>query len=79
MVKHFCNMCNKEVAGNDRFRACARCTNLHIDWTDLDFCGECVKRVFGQEVIDQAQAAHEERQKRIAERKAKARGAEDGK
>lgn len=77
MIKHFCNMCGKEVAGNDRFRACARCATLHIDWTDLDFCGECVKRVFGREVIDEAQAAYAERQKRIAERKARARGVED--
>ena len=78
MIKRFCNSCGKEVTGNDRFRACARCTTLHIDWTDLDFCGECVKRVFGQEVIDQAQAAYEERQKRIAGRKAKRDGgAED--
>ena len=77
MVKHFCNMCGKEVTGDERFRAAARCTKLHLEWTDLDFCGECVKRVFGQEVIDGAQKAYEERQKRIAERKAKARGAED--
>lgn len=74
MVKHFCNMCGTEVAGIDRFRVCARCTNLHIDWTDLDFCDNCVNRVFGQEVIVNAQAAYAERQRRIAERKAKKGG-----
>lgn len=76
MIKHFCNMCGKEVAGDDRFRAAARCTKLHLNWVDLDFCGECVKCVFGRELIDEAQAAHEVQQKRIAERKAK-RGAEN--
>lgn len=74
MVKHFCNMCGNELAKGDNFKVHARCYKLHIDSVDLDFCYECAKRAFGWGLINEAQMAYEERQKRIAERKAKMRG-----
>lgn len=77
MVKHFCNMCGKEIAKDDRYPVYARCQRLHIDHVSLDFCAECVKYVYGEDVIAEARTAFEARQKRIAERKAKVRIAEN--
>lgn len=71
MIKLFCNMCGKEIAKDDHYSFYARCQRLHIEYTRLDFCPECVKRVFDQSVIDKAQTAYEARQRRIAERRAK--------
>lgn len=69
MIKHFCNMCGKELPKDDCYSVYARCNRLHIGYVGLDFCWDCVVRAFGMEAIDKALTKYEERQKRMGEQK----------
>ena len=68
MIRHTCDMCNKEIELSARRRIRLRMMKPFID-TELEFCDDCFEKLINQDIpilgakIRQKQNEEEERQK----------------
>ena len=73
MIKYFCNSCEKELIGNDRYRVeiNVRGYTRITDNFSVDFCTDCLAKTVGKEIYHEIVMKNTERNQRMAERKAK--------
>lgn len=80
MIKYFCNRCEKELKGNDLYRAeiNVRGYTRITDNFSIHLCADCLAKIVGNEIYHEIVMKNTERNQRIAERKAKTAEVKEG-
>ena len=80
MIKYFCNRCEKELKGNDLYRAeiNVRGYTRITDNFSIHLCADCLAKIVGNEIYHEIVMKNTERNQRIAERKSKTAEVKEG-
>lgn len=80
MIKYFCNRCEKELKDNDLYQVEIKVRGYTsiTDNFSIHLCADCLAKIVGNEIYHEIVMRNTERNRRIAERKAKTAEGKEG-